>query len=173
MCHNFAMQTTPRISAIAAIGRNRELGKNGALIWRIPDDLKRLKALTLGHPLIMGRKTYESIGHPLPGRTTIIVTRNTDFDAPGCIIAPSLEVALDIARDIDQEEVFIFGGAEVYAQALPFTDRLYLTLIDAEDSGADTFFPPYEEFSKVIQKEERGHEGLAYSLVTLERAPKN
>src|SRR3989338_10723261 len=139
----------PIVSAIAAIGKNRELGKRSDLIWRIPDDLKRLKALTTGHVVIMGRKTYESIGRPLPNRTNIIVTRNPDFTAPGCLVATSVPDALDLAREHETEEIFILGGAEIYTQALPFTDRLYLTIVDATDPEADTFFPDYSEFTKV------------------------
>lgn len=158
----------PRISIIAAIGKNRELGKQNELIWRIPDDLKRVKALTMGHPLIMGRKTYESIGRPLPGRTSIVVSR-TSGPIEGCIVVDSLQRAIEEASIIDQEEVFIFGGAQIYTEALPYTDRLYLTLIDAIDPDADTFFPDYGEFTEVTQKEARGHDGLAYEWLTRER----
>ena len=159
----------PIMSAIAAIGKNRELGKRGDLIWRIPDDLKRLKALTTGHVVIMGRKTYESIGRPLPNRTNIIVTRNPDFTAPGCLVATSVPDALDLAREHETEEIFILGGADIYTQALPFTDRLYLTIVDATDPEADTFFPDYSEFTKVIETETKDHNGLAYTWLTLER----
>ena len=160
---------TPRVSAIAAIGRNRELGKRDELIWRISDDLKRLKTLTTGHTIIMGRKTYESIGRPLPNRTNIVLTRNLDFAAPDCTIAHSLEEALALARQREGEEVFIIGGAEIYAAALPQTSRLYLTLIDAADPEADTFFPDYSEFTKIIEKESREHNDLHYEWLTLER----
>lgn len=159
----------PRISAIAAIGKNRELGTKNQLSWRIAEDLKRVKTLTIGHPLIMGRKTFESIGHPLPGRTNIVVTRETDFVAVGCTIAHSLEEALTKAREVETEEIFIFGGAQIYESALPFIDRLYLTLIDEEDKDADVFFPDYSEFTKVIETERRDYEGLAYAWITLER----
>ncbi len=159
----------PRVSIIAAIGKNRELGKNGDLIWRISADLKHVKDLTMGHPLIMGRKTYESIGKPLPGRTMIVVTRgNTPI--PGCIVKNSLEDALIEAKAIDPNEVFIFGGAQLYEQALPVTDRLHLTRIDAEDPEADTFLPPYKDtFTKVIGSETHTENGLHYQWVTLER----
>jgi dihydrofolate reductase len=159
----------PRISAIEAIGKNRELGKRGKLIWRIPDDLKRLKQLTTGHVIIMGRKTYESIGKPLPNRTNIVVTRNPDFSEPGCLVATSVEEALAIAKKHETEEIFILGGAEIYTQALPYTDRLYLTIVDATDPEADTFFPDYSEFTKFIETETRDHNGLSYTWLTLER----
>lgn len=159
---------TPRVSIIAAIGKKRELGKQNELIWRIPDDLKRVKTLTMGHPLIMGRKTYESIGRPLPGRTNIVVSR-TSGPIEGCVVVGSLKAALRHAIEIDLEEVFIFGGAQIYAEALPHTDRLYLTVIDATDPEADAFFPDYSEFTHTIQKETRDQEGLAYEWQTLER----
>jgi len=157
-----------RVSAIAAIGKNRELGRGNELLWRIPEDLKRVKALTMGHPLIMGRRTYESIGKPLPGRTMIVVSR-TQAEIPGCTVAPSIEAALEYAHGIEKEEIFIFGGAQIYEAALPYTDRLYLTLIDAEDAEADTFFPDYTEFSAVIKKEQVPQGVPAHEIVVLER----
>lgn len=163
------MHKKPIISAIAAIGRNRELGKRGDLVWRIPHDLGRLQRLTTGHVIIMGRKTYESIGKPLPNRTNIVVTRSGSFPDSRIFLASSVEEALAQAREREREEIFIFGGGEIYAQALPYTDRLYLTLVDATDPGADTFFPDYSEFTKVIETETRDHNGLVYAWLTLER----
>lgn len=164
-----------RVSAIAAIGRNRELGKGNELLWRIPDDLKRFKELTLGHPIIMGRKTFESIvavlGKPLPGRTNIVVTRNSQkYQGDTLIFAGSAEEAIEKAREAPGgEEVFIGGGGQIYAEALPFTDKLYLTLIDDEKEG-DSFFPAYEEqFKKVVFEEVREYQGLGYRWVDLER----
>lgn len=157
-----------RVSAVAAIGKNRELGRGNELLWRIPADLKRVKALTMGHPLIMGRKTYESIGKPLPGRTMIVVSR-TQTEIPGCMVAPSIEAALEYAHGIEKEEIFIFGGAQIYAAALPYTDRLYLTCIDAEDADADTFFPDYTEFSEVIKKEQVPEGVPAHEIIVLQR----
>lgn len=159
---------TPRISIIAAIGRNRELGKANTLIWHVREDLKRVKELTMGHPIIMGRKTYESIGHPLPGRTNIVITRHPTT-ITGCVVATSLEAALEAARSVDPGEIFIFGGASVYAEALPITDRLYLTLINAEDAAADVFFPEYTPFTKEVFREDHLDEDIPYSWVTLER----
>jgi dihydrofolate reductase len=159
----------PRVSIIAAIGRNRELGKSGDLIWRIPADLKHVKDLTMSHPLIMGRKTYESIGRPLPGRTMIVVTRSA-MEIEGCIVKNSLEDAVAEASSLDTDEIFIFGGAQLYEQALATTDRLYLTRIDTEDSEADTFFPPYKDtFIKVIESETHTENGLTYEWIILER----
>lgn len=172
----------PRISIVVAIGKNRELGKDNQLLWHIPEDMKRFKTLTLGHPVIMGRKTFESIlsilGKPLPGRTNIVVTRDpsalqeklAQFASDSFIVTSSLEEALAKAREIDDEEIHIGGGAELYNQALPFADRLYLTLVD-DTQDADTFFPEYESaFTKQVgEKEEHEQEGLKYTWVTLER----
>ncbi len=159
------------ISAIASVGKNRELGKDGQLAWRIKDDLARVKMLTMDHPLIMGRKTHESIGRALPGRTNIVITRQRAYSAPGCITVTSLDEAFAAAATAPgSKEIFVFGGAAVYAAALPFVDRLHLTIIEAEDSDADTFFPPYEAaFTKILTTQKRDQAGLAYSWVTLER----
>lgn len=155
-----------RLSAVAAIGKNRELGKRGELIWRIPDDLKRVKALTMGHTLIMGRRTHESIGRPLPGRSNIVLTRNTDFLAAGCTVVHSLEEALNTTAVQKDDEAFIFGGAELYKLALPQIDRLYLTLIDATDAKAESFFPEFAS-AFVVEKQygQREHAGLKYEWV--------
>ena len=163
-----------RVSAIAAIGKHRVLGKGNQLLWHIPDDLKRFKALTLGHPVVMGRKTFESIvavlGKPLPGRTNLVVTRDSARQSEGVIVAGSIEEAIEKAKaEGGGEEVFIGGGGEIYRQALPFTDKLYLTLIDDEKDG-DSFFPEYEgEFKKRVFEEVREYEGLKYRWVDLER----
>lgn len=159
------------LNVIAAIGKNNELGKNGDLVWRIPDDLKKVKELTMGHPIIMGRKTYESIGRPLPGRTNIIITRDSSYEAKGCVVTDSLKSALDAAkRAPGPDEIFIFGGTSIYEAALPKTDRLYLTSIDAVDKEADTFFPKYtDDFVMSAHHGVREYEGLKYEWVELER----
>lgn len=170
------MKKGVKISIIAAIGKNRELGKNNSLLWKIPDDLKRFKALSSNHPVILGRKTFESIvgylGKPLPNRTNIVVTRDTSYDPryPDVIVAHSFEEALDHAKKIDQEEIHIGGGSDVYAQALPYTTNLHLTLID-DTQDADTFFPPYEsEFTKeTFREEHETSDGLKYTWIDLER----
>lgn len=158
-----------RISIIAAIGQDRELGRGNDLIWRVSADLKRVKALTMGHPIIMGRKTYDSIGHPLPGRTNIVVTR-VQMCIEGCLVFDSFEKALNAARALDTEEIFIFGGASIYEAALPYTNRLYLTLIHEEASDADVYFPDYSAFSKEMSREDHIEATPTYSWVTLERA---
>lgn len=158
-----------RISIIAALGYDRTLGHNNELLWRIPDDLKRFKRLTLGHPVIMGRKTFESLGKPLPGRPNLVVTRNKGWVAEGVATFHSLTDALAEAKHLDPEEVFVIGGAQVYAEVLPFTDRLYLTLIN-EVKEADAFFPSYEHlFTKILSEEEHSWNGLRYQWIDLER----
>lgn len=155
------------------MGRNLVLGKGNGLLWHIPEDLKRFKTLTLGHPVIMGRKTFESIvamlGKALPGRTNIVVTRDANWSYPDVVVAHSLEEAIEKGKIIDQDEIFIGGGAQIYAQALPLADRLYLTMIDDEKEG-DAFFPEYEkEFTKIIGKKTGESNGLHYTWVDLER----
>ena len=158
----------PRISIIAAIGSNRELGKGGDLIWRIGDDLKRLKALTTGHPIIMGRKTYASIGHPLPNRTNIVISRS-DTPIDGCVVCNSLPAAISAATETGTDEIFIFGGESIYEAALPITDRLYLTLIDATDSAADVCFPAFHDFQNILFREVHPEHVPPYTWLTLER----
>jgi len=126
------------LTIIAAVAKNNALGKNNDLIWHLPADLKRFKAITLGHHIIMGRKTFESLGKPLPNRTTIIITRNPDYIAPGCIVVNELTEAIKAAAE--DENPFILGGAEIYKQAMSFADILDLTLVH-ESFDADVFFP--------------------------------
>jgi dihydrofolate reductase len=132
------------VSLIAAMDRNRGIGIDNKLPWRLPADLRKFRELTMGHHIIVGRKTFESIGQPLPGRQIIIVTRKRGFHAEGCFVVYSVEDAIRLARSRGESEVFVCGGAEIYAQSLNIADRLYLTLIDAE-VAADTFFPELNE----------------------------
>ncbi|MDO8523633.1 MAG: dihydrofolate reductase, partial [bacterium] len=120
------------------------------------------------HPVISGRKNFESMGRPLPGRPNIIVTRDTNYRPEGCIVVHSIEDAILKARELDDKEIFIIGGGEIYKAALPHTDRLYLTLIDAE-KDADVFFPDYSEFTKKVSEEKGTYEGILYTYVTLEK----
>ena len=129
------------ISILVAMASNRTIGIDNTLPWRIPEDLKHFKALTMGHHMIMGRKTFDSIGRPLPGRTTVVVTRNTGLTIDGCIVAHSLEEA--IAACAGDDEIFVVGGADLYAQALPLTDRLYVTEI-RQDVAGDAHFPDFD-----------------------------
>jgi dihydrofolate reductase len=123
----------PRTSIIVAMARNRVIGVDNTLPWHLPADLKHFKELTMGHHIVMGRKTYESIGKPLPGRTSIVITRNVNNVVPGVIVVNSLEAA--IAACGNDEEIFVIGGAELYRQAIALADRIYLTEIDADISG--------------------------------------
>ena len=139
------------ISIIAAIGKNRELGLKDKLLWRLPDDLKRFKQITLGHVVIMGRKTYETIGKPLTERKNIIITRNAAYVAPGCVVVSSLDEAIKAAGD--DQEIFVMGGGEIYSLALARADRMYLTFIDAS-TEADTFFPEFDPAEWQLVSEE-------------------
>jgi dihydrofolate reductase len=166
-----------RLSAIAAISsKNRAMGFHNELLWRIPTDLTRVRELTMGHPLIMGRKTMEHIiataGGALKGRTNIVITRDAALTSTGFVIAHSLDEALKKASESPggDTESFIFGGAQMYALALPQTHRLYLTVVEDEPE-ADAFFPDYSEFTKVVEKSEPMKFGeITYTYVTLERA---
>nr|AIA12308.1 Dihydrofolate reductase [uncultured bacterium] len=153
---------------IAALDEERGIGKDNALPWRISEDLKRFKALTMGNPIIMGRKTHQSIGRPLPGRTNIVITRDEGFQAAGCTVVHSLEQAQKAAKAEKAKQVFVIGGAEIYRSSLPEVDRLELTLVDGFYE-ADAFFPEYED-DFVVTKEESSKDDLhQYRFVTLER----
>lgn len=128
-------------SFIVAVARNGVIGHTNGLPWRLPADLAFFKRVTMGHPIIMGRKTYESIGRPLPGRTNIVVTRSPGFAAPGCIVVGSLEEAYRAAGDA--QEAFVIGGAQVYEAAFSGADRIYLTEVEADIEG-DTWFPRFD-----------------------------
>lgn len=157
----------PIISIVVAIAeKNRAIGKDNKLPWHIPEDLKRFKEITTGHPIIMGRRTYESIGRPLPNRTNIIVTKNKDFRAENCVVVNSLEEAIKKASEIDQEEIYIIGGGEIFKQALPYTDKLYLTLVQGDIEG-DVFFPEYSEFNKTISQSSHESNGYSYTFIDL------
>jgi dihydrofolate reductase len=156
------------VTIVAAVARNGVIGVDGGLPWHLPDDLRRFKELTMRHVLVMGRRTYESIGHPLPGRTTVVVTRQDDWSAGADEVVRARDVpgALALASEID-DEVFVVGGAEVFAEALPLADRLELTHVDREPEG-DTVFPDVD-WSEWREIRREPGEGLAY--VTYERVP--
>lgn len=162
-----------RISFIVALGKDRVIGKDNDLLWRLPDDLKRFKRLSLGHPVIMGRKTWESLPdsvRPLPGRTNIVVTRDSTYDAPGAQLAQSFPEALSLAKDAaGADEIFVIGGGEIYRAALPFASRLYLTLVE-DDTLGTVFFPEYEnDFQTEVEREEHTDNGYRYTWLTLDR----
>lgn len=128
------------ISIIAAIGKNNELGKNNTLVWNMPTDLKYFREKTSGHPVIMGRKTFESIGRPMPNRRNIIITRDLNYKKDGIEVVHSIEEALNLVPK-KNDEIFIIGGEEIFKRAMPVADKLYITHIDAEDKDANVFFP--------------------------------
>ena len=159
-----------RVSLIAAMAENRVIGRDNQLPWRLSADLQHFKALTMGKPIIMGRKTYESIGRPLPGRTNIVITRDSAFQAEGCAVVHSIEQALAVARGF--EEVMVIGGAELYRQMLDHADRLYLTLVRTEVEG-DALFPEIGQQWREVERESCKADDknqFDYDFVTLERS---
>ena len=160
----------PAISLVAAVARDGGIGHDGGLLVRLPDDLRRFKQITLGTPIVMGRKTWQSIGRPLPGRRNIVVTRDAAFRADGAETAASLDAALVLAGSAPL--VHVVGGAELYALALPIADELQLTEIDAQ-FPADTFFPAWERsrFAEVAREPHQTAEGLRYAFVTYKKLP--
>lgn len=159
------------LSAIVALSDNRVIGKNNQLPWHLPADLQHFKTITLGKPIIMGRKTYESIGRPLPGRQNIVITRSNAFQAPGCSVFTSVDTAL--ASVAECEEVFIIGGAQLYQQLLPRIQRLYLTIVHQHVVMGDAFFPEIDprEWREISHEDCLPDEKnpIAYSFVVLER----
>lgn len=157
------MSSKPRLCLIAAIARNGVIGKHNALPWRLSADLKHFRALTMGHPIIMGRRNWESIGRPLPGRENIVITRDRHYAAPGCRVVHSLDEA--IAACSGHEQAFIIGGAEIYAQALPLVSVLYLTEVDAEVEG-DVHFPPFDRsrFKEISREHHEADDAHPYAF---------
>jgi dihydrofolate reductase len=161
-----------KLSLIVAVAENGVIGHNNQLIWHLPNDLKQFKRLTTGHCIIMGRKTFESIGKPLPNRTSIIISRNSDFQVEGCITVDSLENAILEAKKIENDEAFIIGGAEIYRLALLIIDKIYLTEVHHAYEG-DTFFPVID---KTVWQETQREDfdidekhKVKYSFVELEK----
>ncbi len=161
-----------KLSMIAAMGKDRVIGKDNDMPWHLPADLQHFKKTTLGSPIIMGRKTYDSIGRPLPGRLNIILSRNAKLEIEGCTVVNSLGDALALAAESNAAEVFITGGAHLYNKFLDEADRLYLTLIDESFEG-DTYFPDYTQLSwSEVERENHLADDKNphnYSFVTLER----
>jgi dihydrofolate reductase len=157
------------ISMIAAIGKNRELGKDNKLLWHLKEDFQRFKNLTSGNVVIMGRKTYDSLpekNKPLPNRINIIISRNKSWSPLGSYVYNSLEEAILEAKKFNKE-IFIIGGASVYEQGIKYADKLYLTVIDKEYPDADAFFPDYPEFKKIIFEEKHQEKDLVYRFIDL------
>lgn len=161
-----------KLSIIVATAEKGVIGKDNQLIWHLPEDLKMFRRLTTGHVIIMGRKTFESIGKPLPNRTSIIISRNTDYLVEGCIVVGSLEEAIEKAKEFETEEAFIIGGAQIYALALDMADTVYLTQVHHNFEG-DAFFPVLdtniwtETERKSFQPDEK--HAYAFDFVTLEK----
>ncbi len=159
----------PVISIVVALAEvNRAIGKDNKLPWHIPTDLKRFKEITLHHPIIMGRKTFESIGRPLPNRTNIIITRDPHYQAEKCVIVNSLAEAISQASTLDSQEIFIIGGGEIFKQALPYVDKLYLTVVKADIDG-DVFFPDYTEFKTIVRQSSHNENGFDFTFLDLIR----
>jgi|AntRauTorcE11897_2_1112592.scaffolds.fasta_scaffold00476_11 dihydrofolate reductase len=163
------------ISAIAALGNRRQIGRDNKLLWNIPEDLQRFKKLTSGKAVIMGRKTWQSLPEsvrPLPGRENIVLTRDKEFVAPGGIVKHDVENAINYAKKWSQKnrksEVFVIGGATIYEQALPEIDKLYLTLVDSDKEG-DAFFPEYKNEFKEVDAEKKSTKGVIFEFKNLER----
>jgi dihydrofolate reductase len=158
----------PKISLICAVAeKNRAIGKDNKLLWDIPNDLNHFRQTTSGHPVIMGQKTFESIGRPLPKRLNIILTKDPNLKIDGCSIAYSIDEAIDIASENNSDEIFFIGGGSIYAQAISLADKLYLTLVEGEYE-ADTFFPDYSNFKIVSERSEESN-GYKYRYCELER----
>lgn len=176
------------ISLIVAMDKNRLIGGQNKLLWNIPGELKRFKELTTGHPIIMGRKTFESIGRVLPNRTNIIITRDPEYKVEGAIVVNSLDKAIEEAgkvskvpkanatsdtfdtskKDTSSNEIFIIGGGQIYEQALPLADRLYLTIVNGDYEG-DTYFPDYSDFTKNIEEQKYNNAKTNYKTLILEK----
>ena len=163
-----------RVALVAAVARGGVIGRDSGIPWRLPEDMRRFRTLTMGHPVVMGRRTWESLPdqfRPLPGRGNVVVTRNSDWSAQGADRAGSIEDALRLLEG--EGTVFVIGGGEIYAAALPSADELLLTEIDAEIEG-DTYFPDWDpdDFEEVARERHVSSDGVGYSFVTYERRPR-
>jgi len=152
-----------KIILIAAMAKNRVIGRDNTIPWHIPGEQQRFKGITMGHTLIMGRKTFESIGRPLPGRKTIIISRNRDYQAEGCLVPPCLSDAIALCPK--DETIFIAGGGEIYREALPLADEIYLTVLDREAEG-DILFPEFDprQFREISAEREEGTEPYTFTV---------
>lgn len=156
------------LTLIVAYSTNRAIGRDNALPWKLPGDLAHFKRSTLGHPIIMGRKTWDSLGRPLPGRANIVISRNLDFAAAGATVVPTLQAAIDACGDV--AEAFVIGGAQIYAQALPLAQRVLATEVHADVEG-DAFFPllPSFQWKEVSREPQPAENGYDYDFVTYQR----
>lgn len=156
------------ISMICAVGKNLAIGRKNQLLWDIPEDMRHFVEKTKGQTVIMGDRTFESIGKALSGRKNIVVSLDENYQAPGCEVCHSLEDVLKKYKDA-REEVFVIGGATIYRLSLPYADKLYLTLVDDAPEDADAFFPDYSEFKNELSKEEIDNGKYKFSFVELMR----
>ena len=150
------------------MSENRVIGKDNKLPWYIPEDLKRFKAVTSGHPVIMGRKTYDSIGRPLPGRLNIVITRDHTYQNDAVSVVHSLDDAIKLSTSADEAELFIIGGGQIFEQALSLADKLYLTVVHTEIEG-DTYFPDYSAFTKKTFEQKGNTDDYSYTFFELEK----
>ncbi|MFH1582948.1 MAG: dihydrofolate reductase [Candidatus Falkowbacteria bacterium] len=158
------------ISIIAIVAKNRAIGFQNKLLYDIPDDLKHFQTITAGHVVIMGENTFHSMRDlPLPNRVNIILTLDNNFKAENCLVAHSLEESIELGKTQNKGEIFFIGGGQIYRQALPLADKLYLTIVDDKPTQADTFFPDYSEFKNTIKQEKKESSGYKYSFVELIR----
>ncbi|CAM4169615.1 dihydrofolate reductase [Bordetella muralis] len=162
------MSASPRLTLVVAYSDNRVIGRDNALPWKLPGDLAHFKRTTLGSPIIMGRKTWESLGRPLPGRTNVVVSRNTEYAAPGAVVVPTLQAAVQACGDV--ADAYVIGGAQIYEQALPLAQRLIATEVHAVVEG-DAFFPalPAEQWREISREPQPAENGYAYDFVGYER----
>lgn len=162
------MSALPRLTLVVAYSDNRVIGRDNALPWKLPGDLAHFKRTTLGSPIIMGRKTWESLGRPLPGRTNVVVSRNTEYAAPGAVVVPTLQAAVQACGEV--ADAYIIGGAQIYEQALPIAQRLIATEVHAVVEG-DAFFPalPAEQWQETSREPQPAENGYAYDFVVYER----
>lgn len=156
------------ISIIAIVGKNRAIGRNNKLLWNIPEDMRHFQEKTMGKTVVMGDRTFQSIGKPLPGRRNIVVTKLPDFRARGIEIKNSLEEVLEKAKK-SLEEIFVIGGGTIYSLSLPYAEKLYLTVVDDAPADADTFFPDYSEFSREVSRKEHDDGKHKFSFLELTR----
>lgn len=162
------MSASPRLTLVVAYSDNRVIGRDNALPWKLPGDLAHFKRTTLGSPIIMGRKTWESLGRPLPGRTNVVVSRNTEYAATGAVVVPTLQAAVQACGDV--ADAYVIGGAQIYEQALPLAQRLIATEVHAVVEG-DAFFPalPAGQWQEISRESQPAENGYAYDFVVYER----
>ena len=158
----------PLVSIICSIARDRAIGKDNKLLWQIPEDLAHFKKITLEHVVLMGQKTYESIGRPLPGRTNIVISDDYNFNPQSVIVTRSFEEGLEKAKSLEKEEIFIIGGGSIHRQFLPQADKLYLTIVEGQYE-ADTYFPDYAEFKNIISEEKNSNNQYQFTYLELTR----